>query len=242
MYKISASSFAKLIPKQVKCLEIGPYNNPYLFGNNVKYFDIYTTQQIKELNPTHKNIPNINFHSPIGDLSAVSESFGIIFSSHVVEHQPDLIKHLQDIDKLLQQAGKYFLVIPDKRYSFDYFFNESLPHQVITAHLEHRKLHSLENIIANRHFLAHNNPRKHFLGCHGIQHLNNGLSSQINNTFLELHNLEHYKDCHAWYFTPKSFKQIINQLNQIGYINLKVEKIYPTFPGKLEFYAILSKS
>ena len=51
---------------------------------------------------------------------------------------------------------------------------------------------------------------------------------------------DRYIDVHAWQFTPDSFLQIIDTLNQLELIHLKIEAIYETRHGSNEFWAILS--
>lgn len=244
-YKYSANSFAKIIPSNAKSLEIGPFQNPMLIGDNVKYFDIYTTEEIVSSlaikhNRDASRTPNIDYVSPEADLSIIDEKFEIVFSSHVIEHQPDLITHLHHIDRLLTQHGKYYTVIPDKRYCFDHYLTQSTIPEVIAAYYQKAVRHSFLNQLKASCFTTHSNPRKHFLGLH--KPLEQKLTPQnIEHSYSNYCTSQGYVDCHAWFFTPRSFKKIINQLNKLGYISFKVEKIYPTFPGKLEFYAILSK-
>lgn len=58
----------------------------------------------------------------------------------------------------------------------------------------------------------------------------------------EINNYEEnkYIDMHSWVFTPKSFEILIYQLNILGFIDLKIEKIY-TIKNSIEFYATLIK-
>jgi hypothetical protein len=48
-----------------------------------------------------------------------------------------------------------------------------------------------------------------------------------------------YLDTHAWYFTPDSFREIVDLLNRLSLISLSAERVYCTRFGSNEFWAIL---
>src|SRR5579872_180659 len=125
----SRTNFIELIPKDAATLEIGPFYNPVAKGKNVKYFDVLNqsdlTARAKSIGTPYENIPKIDFVDPQGDLSVISEQFDVVVSCHCIEHQPDLIDHLQKVEKLLNPGGFYFIIIPDKRYCFDHFIPET---------------------------------------------------------------------------------------------------------------------
>ena len=239
----SRTLFIDSIPKDINILEIGPFYNPQCIGSNVKYFDIIDTDALidraKQIdaNIIVENIPYINYISPVGDLSIINETFDAIFSSHAIEHQLDFIDHLQKTSKLLNNGGKYYLIIPDKRYCFDHFNNESTIADVINANFEKRKKHSLKSVIEHRALTTHNNSAEHWRGQHGV--LDN-ITERIKNAITEYVTNE-YVDVHAFYFTPASFSQIISLLNQLGYIDFKINKLHDTPPNNIEFYCVLEK-
>jgi hypothetical protein len=90
-------------------LEIGPYARPLLSGSNVKYVDVYSTKELKKLAPAvgmePEQVPHINWVSNPSDLSCVDEYFGAVLSSHVIEHKPDLIRHLNQVSNILKHGG-----------------------------------------------------------------------------------------------------------------------------------------
>lgn len=238
--------FVSLIPTEFSCLEIGPFNKPLLSGSNVKYFDVLDQneliQRATELNIESKSIPQIDFVSEHGDLKVVNENFAVVLSSHVVEHQPNLIAHLQAVADLLLDSGRYFLIIPDRRFSFDYFLAESSLAQVVAANVESRKTHTLTSVIEHRCLTTHNSPYLHLLGIHGKLRSDKDLVKQIDLAVTEYqNNISGYIDVHAWYFTPVGFTLLINRLFELELIKFKVEKLYSTTLGKLEFFVILRK-
>ena len=138
-------SFVELIPPTARVLEIGPFAAPMLHGPNVSYVDVMPTHDLRaraiQLGLDPEKVPEIDWVSTGSDLSVVSDQFNVVVSSHAIEHQPDIIGHLQDIADLLLPGGRYFLLIPDHRYCFDHFFEPSLLQQMIDAHREKRTVH-----------------------------------------------------------------------------------------------------
>lgn len=237
--------FVSLIPTEASCLEIGPFNKPLLSGGNVKYFDVLDQSRLvkraAELNIDGKLIPEIDFVSQLGDLKVVNEKFEVVLSSHVIEHQSDLISHFKCIEDILIESGRYFMVVPDRRFSFDYFLTESNLAQVLAAHVERREIHVLSSVIEHRCLTTHNNPYLHLFGMHGKPLRGQSLAKYVDNAVSEYKNKDGYIDVHAWYFTPLSFVDLVNKLFEIGLIKLKVDKFYVTTLGKLEFFVVLRK-
>jgi SAM-dependent methyltransferase len=132
--------FAALVPRDARSLEIGPFYDPLLRGPNTKYFDRLTQAELVEraaaLDAPTKAVPQIDFVSPTCDLTIVDETFDYVFSSHCIEHNPDLIGHLQTVERLLVPGGRYFVIVPDKRYCFDHFREVSTIADAIEAHEE----------------------------------------------------------------------------------------------------------
>jgi SAM-dependent methyltransferase len=242
---ITRSQFLASIPRQGAILEIGPFTNPGLRGPTVRYFDVLNkvdllarAQYENYLISDPNNVPEMDYVSPVGDLSIIPDQFPVIYSSHCIEHQPDLITHLQRVEALLTPSGRYFLTIPDKRFCFDASIAESDLAIVIEAHHQNQKVHSLANIIRYFALTTHNDPKRHWLKRNGSP------TSVVENTRSALDSFDkaegNYIDVHAWRFTPSSFQTIIEQLGRLNYINLRVEQVYPTPPGSNEFYAVLS--
>ena len=238
------NSFLKSIPKELKILEIGPFFNPVHKGEKVKYFDIENREDLvvraKELDPTFKveNIPYIDYVSPSADLTIIKEIFEAIYSSHVIEHQFDLIDHLQKTSDLLPVGGKYYLIVPDKRYCFDHFQQISTIADVISAHFEKRKKHTLKSLLEHRVLATHNDPVLHWKGNHGK------LTDKVIKIKKAIAEYEERDliDTHAFYFTPDTFIEIMNLLYELDYINFKVERIHKTPKNNFEFYCVLEKT
>jgi hypothetical protein len=235
-------AFAALIPETASVLEIGPFCHPMKRGPNVFYADILCHEELvaraasEGFDPA--GVPPIHYVLRTDNLSTIDRRFDVVFSSHNVEHQPDLVYHLQQVEKILYPAGVYFLRIPDKRYCFDHFIPESNLAEVISAHRERRLVHSLRSVIEHRALTTHNDNNRHWQNDHGDRF--ERLKERIEGALLEFDMSQGgYIDVHAWYFTPDSYGEIISGLWQLGFSKFQVCRIYPTRRGAIEFWAIL---
>jgi SAM-dependent methyltransferase len=110
-------------------LEIGPLNSPavQIKGVKVYYADIRSTEDVTEVYRNEpgvyaKNATPIDFVVKTTYKEAVGDMrFQTVFSSHVIEHTFDFIKHLQEIGEILNEGGHYIMCVPDKRHCFDHF-------------------------------------------------------------------------------------------------------------------------
>jgi SAM-dependent methyltransferase len=240
----SRANFLGMVPSGARILEIGPFCVPLLRGPNVFYFDVKDREQLIEraraLGWPYQDAPDIDYVSPSGDLRIVPDHFDVVLSSHAIEHQPNLIKHLVDVEHLLNPGGYYFVIIPDKNFCFDHFIPESTLAGVIEAHVENRKTHSLRSVVEHRALTTHNDPLQHWRGNHGEFMVSIG--SRVEAAIAEYQAADGaYIDVHAWYFSPPSFRELVRALNETCYTGLYVERVYSTLYGMFEFWAILRK-
>ena len=236
-----------IVNSDLKILEIGPFTQPLLVGSNIKYFDLMDRESLirrgESMGLDVSRVPEIQFIHPEGDLDSIPEKFDVVVSAHVIEHQPDLIRHLQAVERLLENsdAGLYRLVIPDKRYCFDSFLPESSLREIIQNHENKLTKPDRLRVIQNSVMTTHNYPHRHWKGDSGDVFI--GLKEKwLNAEELVKENSDKYIDVHMWQFTPKSFEFIISALNALGHTRFKVEKITNTFKNDLEFSALLRLS
>jgi len=224
-------------------LELGPFYAPLLRGPEVRYADVLTTEELRaravEVGGDPAGVPLIDFVVRPHDLSSIHESFRACMSSHVIEHQPDLVGHLIQVAQLLHPGGRYFLVVPDRRYCFDHFMPSSSLAEVIAAHREGRSTHILRSVIEHRALTVHNDPIRHWKGDHGDRHENS--MARLEAAVAEFNSSSGYVDVHAWYFDPQSFRDLITELHALGIVPFSVETVYPTHRDSLEFWAVLTR-
>jgi hypothetical protein len=233
-------------------LEIGPFCSPILAISSETYFSDYlNTDELRleaiEQKQNPNKVPHIDFPTKETSLTALvdTKKFAIIVSCHNIEHYPDLVTHLQEVNTILMSGGYYFLIIPDKRFSADHYQESSMLPEVLTAYAEKRKLPNIENVLKSVEFITHSYPQRHWMNDHGadpyqISEKPRVLVSLTKSTQSVQRN--EYNDVHCWRFTPQSFISIIGSLNKMSLIDLQAVRVYPTLFGANEFFAVLRKT
>jgi SAM-dependent methyltransferase len=195
--------------------------------------------QVHGLDPTR--CPEIDFVSQTGDLDCVDRVFDNVFSSHCIEHQPDLARHLRQVESLLVPGGAYYLIIPDKRYCFDHYIAESRLSELYAAAAEKRRLHSDASILNHRLFTTHNRSLLHWLGLHGPRPSLATYGALLPAALAECAQARAGAYVHAWCFTPAGFREAIEGMRRLGLTSLEAAEVHATLYGHLEFYAVLRK-
>ncbi|MEM0924381.1 MAG: class I SAM-dependent methyltransferase [Pseudomonadota bacterium] len=244
--RASRSGLIRAAQKSESVLEIGPFHAPALSGANVFYFDLQPTEEliarVRDYGLPTGRVPEIQFSEPTGDLSGIERSFAAVFSSHCIEHQPSLVRHLQQVSELLEPGGAYYLIAPDKRYCFDHYLPLSTLGGVVEAHREGRRVHSIANLIDARTLLTHNQKLRHWTDDHGDPPPPASADHSAQAALAEYDGADGaYIDIHAWRFTPERFLEIIRALGRLGLTDFTPERVFETRPGELEFTAVLRK-
>lgn len=237
-------------------LEIGPYFNPALTGPNVKYMDIMDGPSLRDravrmgLNPAR--VPE-EIHYVGTDLTMVpDQSMDLVFSSHNIEHQPDLVSHLQNVQRILKPGTGVFCVIcPDWRYCFDRTVGESTLGEVLEAYYDkqpqRKSIHRLANMIDQRIANTHNDPQRHWRERRDMSEEKiekweaPGIAERIRQVVEEFQNATGYVDVHGFQYTPQTFRSIVSVLCRMGLIDLQPVRVYDTPYGSHEFTAVLQR-
>jgi len=240
-------NFVSLILEGMHVLEIGPFFAPSLRGPNVRYFDVLDregliAQAVKYELPL-ADVPEIHYVSSTGDLGIIQERFDVVFSAHCIEHQPNLVRHLEQVADILPFDGCYFLVVPDKRFCFDHFRCETNIAAIIGAHIENRIHNTKKSALEHRLLMTHNDPARHWNGDHGQPAWVASGIHFIDQACREVMEAkEHHIETHGWHFTPEGFRCVMDKLWELGLTKLRPVRVYQTPHGRLEFCAVLQKS
>lgn len=241
---LSRAAFLRRVPRD-DALEIGPFASPTLDGPGITYFDVLDTAALharaESLGWDRSRIPAISYVSPTGDLSVVDRRFSAVLSSHAIEHQPDLVIHLAGVARLLKPGGRYYVLVPDKRYTFDHFLTETTLDEVIAAHNDGRRVHTPAAVIAHRLETTHNNSALHWLGRHGTPVIDPVRRAGAAAEAARAAQGE-YVDVHALVAAPISFRDILQGLRARGLIELELEAVHDTPFMAHEFCAVLRKA
>jgi SAM-dependent methyltransferase len=242
---VDRQGFSSFFPESKSVLEISPFTAPFFVGENVSYADVLGTaalrERARELGLEAGSIQEIDYVVEPADMSkAIDRKFDLVSSSHVIEHQPNLLGHLRQVGELLNDSGLYVVVLPDKRYCFDHFIPESIISELIDADISSRTRHTLKSVIDHVALTTHNEPVRHWNNDHGEFRIKPEKVAKALEEFKT--SAGSYVDVHSFYFTPNSFEQLIRDTNMLGLQPFKLHTIYPTYRNNLEFYAVLELS
>lgn len=228
-------------------LEIGPSHNPIApkkQGFNVHILDHANATQLREKYKEHgvnlENIEEVDFvwnGEPLYELIGSEECYDWIIASHVIEHTPDLISFLAECERLLKPDGVLSLVIPDKRYCFDYFNATTSTGEILDAFEQRRRRPSPGKVFD--HFVGAAKLNGQIAWGPGIQ---GDIEFAHDFSVAQEHwrlarSTETYIDVHNWRFTPSSFRLLIGDLQSLGLTGFGIKVEFDTVG--CEFYVTL---
>ena len=233
-------------------LEIGPSHRPIApkkRGFNVHILDHLSADDLRKKYAGHaeygvdiENIEEVDFvwnGEPLTELIGRKACYDWIIASHVCEHVPDLVSFFQQCEALLKPTGRLSLIIPDKRYCFDYFNAISTTGDVLDAFEEKRTRPSVGQVfdyIANSTKLAGAiawgaQAEGDYELIHSIQ--------QARIVWGQARSSVDYIDVHCWRFTPEGFRLVLSDLNLLGLSRMSAVSEFDT--TGCEFYVTLGK-
>jgi len=240
-------------PSKDTILELGPNLSPVFRKENFKVSYLETVdktgliQRANKKNISHHLIPEIDFifNADKGMLKSLPDNikFDYLCSSHVIEHIPNFIQHLIDVEFLLNENGEYLIISPDKKYTFDHLRPFTTVGEFLSRHKSPNDNLSFSSKIdsifySTKTLEEKGNWNKKYLDDLNYRHKNriDPIKSIMNTKKTDLK---------PWYghysvFTPLSFYEIVSCLNQIGLCNLKIVDIKCT--NNMDFIRILRKS
>lgn len=228
-----------------RIVEIGPLYRPFVLKSegNVVYVDHADTTTLRE---KYKDDPKFSMDDIVeidavwGDKTlaeCIGDPASYIIASHVIEHVPDLFTWINELTEALDEGGQIRLVIPDKRFTFDYLRRTTEFADVLDAYLRKTRA-PLPRCILD-HVL---NVRNVDVGAAWDGPLD---PSSLTRPPLHGYDLAvgtarkalsgEYHDVHCWVFTPKSFASLMRKAVEHGLIAVKCTQFSDTARGALEF-------
>jgi SAM-dependent methyltransferase len=231
-------------------VEIGPLYRPLVAKSDGKiiYVDHADT---KALRKKYEDDPAVNIEE-IVEVDAVwgrqvlqaclkDEKVDYVIASHVIEHVPDLITWLEEIEAVLKPGGSLRLVVPDRRFTFDYLRRESRLCDIVNAYLLKARtplpIAILDYVTLVRQVDVHaawdgTLPAElPLVPGHVLEAAIRLARDQIANGS--------YHDVHCWVFTPRSFANLFAEAAAEGLIRYACKVLHDTEPDQLEFVAII---
>ncbi len=147
--------------------------------------------------------------------------YDYILASHLIEHTTDLIGFLQQCSALLKENGVLSLVIPNKHASFDFFRENTSLAQVLdkhfsregSAHSKGAKIEYFSSIVMLNQNIAWNGETLRNCRDFEFKFTEDMFRRRIDET--------DFTDIHECVFTPGSFRIVMEDLRQLGLIDLE---------------------
>ena len=239
------------VPHDAVILEIGGGCNPrYVKAGhpNTYHLDHCSTEELRAkfaadpvvAHQVHKIQP-IDFvftGTPIETLVPAALRFDLIYGSHVLEHQVDLIGHFQSLEKLLKPGGRVIEMIPDLRTCFDALRYPSVTSDALLVHLKHPPIHQGKQLFdyLSREIDKNHGYRMHDADFDGVR-FRSSLQTAYDAMLASERPGAPYRDTHAWTFTPKSFRLLMIELRLLGLTRLVPTSVSPQYGN--QFCAVL---
>jgi SAM-dependent methyltransferase len=225
-------------------LEIGAFDLPLVEPSEGRcdLADWNTAEYLRDLaerRPGHnpEYVAPVQFNLRQG-YDQIPEGYDWIGASHVIEHVPDIIAWLTQMHSKLRPGGILFLVIPDKRYTFDIYRRESTFTDALVAQRAALKHPSFAQVFDYFYYSAPG------VIAHDVWAGNPvpGPKLDFAESLMLAEKAEHeYADSHCWVLTPDSFLALMRSLTDSHVTNFQLVGLRPTAPNMLDFSVVLRK-
>jgi glycosyltransferase involved in cell wall biosynthesis/SAM-dependent methyltransferase len=234
-------------------LEIGPLNRPVVTkcesNGLIKYIDHVSTEGLRK---KFINDPSVSIGDIVevdyvwGDKTLVElvggKLFDYVIASHVIEHVPNMLGWLKEVAEVLTDKGILSLVVPDKRYTFDYPRELSTPGMIIEAYLrQYRRpcpqaiFDHVAHICSVTAEAAWNESLNHRILQ--PQYPTSLAYSLAQESILD----EKYHDVHVNVFTPSSFLSLLEKFSRLGLLDFVIVDFHITTKNTFEFFVSLER-
>ena len=232
-------------------VEIGALCNPMLSKaeSNVIYVDYASADDLRKHYAGNKaiNADSIVQTDAIWGSQSLAEAIGrkvdFVIASHVIEHVPDLITWLKELESILLVSGEIRLAIPDRRYTFDFLRRESAIAEILAMYVVGAR-------IPQPYFIL-----DYFLNATEVNVQAAWRGEVSEKTLHRPDNLQTvlalardafengaYHDAHCWVFTPESFANLMIVFGRAGFTKLMCKRFYDTEENTDEFIVQLMPS
>ena len=234
-------------------VEIGALDHPLVRKSegSIIYVDYTNTDELRSRYasfPDHDVTQIVDVDAVWGD-NTLSEAIGnnlhvdYVVASHVIEHVPDMITWLNEIEAILKPGGTLHLAVPDRRFTFDIRRQNSIITDFIHAYAVRARRPMARQILdCDLHFLATDAVETWRGGVVEAKPFDRAKLDHALEVLKEVERSSVYLDTHCWTFTPQSFIQIFEQLSALDLIKFSCAAFIPTERDDLEFVAVLRRN
>lgn len=168
-------------------------------------------------------------------------TFDALIASHVFEHIPDPIGLLCSLEQVLRPSGVVSLVIPDKRFCFDFFRPLSTAGELLDAHARKAVRHSPKVVFDEVAYSIRADGETAF-SSRRLHNINFVHPLEQAKALFDTHGVGEdapYIDVHGWVFTPSSFALAMLELSALHLIDFTVVRSFPS--EGCEFYVTMRR-
>lgn len=241
-----------LVGKQSSVLEVGPSYMP-LFpkrdGFKVSIIDHLDQsgliEKYRALNVDPSSIEPVDYVWQGGSISALvsGRKFDFVYASHVIEHMTDLVRFIADCENMLNDDGHVILVIPDKRYCFDFFQPLTDTAKILSDYVRESRFHGFESLYREESQVSVEYDGQNVLAwwqgrVSSLKLMRRDPKGRMRSA-LAGSSSKDYVDAHEYFFTPSSFLLILEELFFHHLVNVRVKVL--TRSRGCEFLAILGR-
>lgn len=230
-------------------LEIGPLDAPLITKKegNVKYLDYLSYDELVKRHSARRDAdkivpPDYVISSDQPLTSLVKERFDYIIACHVIEHIPNTVAWLNDLRGLLNERGYLFLVVPDKRYTFDILRPETTLAHVLNDYFRDIKVPELEHVF--EHFFLKRELSSREIWSNDFQEKLSCQRYTVNQAYtMAVQKIRDsgYVDVHCHVYTYESFKDLMNSLIELKVIKYCILGSQDVVKPYNEFFMTLQK-
>lgn len=164
--------------------------------------------------------------------------FDYVIASHVIEHVPDLVAWLNEIFEVLKPGGQIRLVVPDKRFTFDFFRRETELSDILNAHLLKAR-RPLPGLILDYclNFVVVDMVEiwQRRVDVATLQRAPDWIA-KARDWARRAHEDQEYIDIHCWVFTPVTFGRLMEQMVTDGLVACRCTSFSDTAENTNEFF------
>lgn len=237
-----------------KGVEFGPLTSPMVTKaeSDITYVDRLDRQRLQARYESEPNVVAEHIIEPdvvweegtsLADCLSGAGPLDYALASHVIEHVPDFIGFLAELEGVLQVEGRLALIIPDKRYTFDFLRRTSSVSEMIDCHLRRSCRPTPAQIFDFFSSVGKVDPVlawQNRIDVERFEYYANAPSA----LWKSRDSLEknEFVDVHCWVFTPASFLDSCAQLASLGLMRLACARFYDTEENDIEFGLLLERS
>jgi hypothetical protein len=246
--KYKTAFLRHVLPTETRGLEVGAFDLPFILpeDGHVEFLDYSTTEELQErarTAPGHSPdfVVPVTYIAKLGDWAEVPSGYDWIAAAHVIEHAPSMIDWLLTAGSKLKEQGILFLVVPDKRYTFDYFRPETTLGKILEDHFRQKVRPGPAEVFDSRYY-SREAPLADL--WKGKRPKSIPFDAQAAHGALDIiESATHqYIDVHCNIFSQMSFSLILNALSQEGIVPFYIEELGEVDPLEMDFHCVLRKN